>query len=200
MNDVSPDSAGLPQGCGELGRILGLDGPVPEAVWRAALADEEYARALLTCRDPSRLQRLLKYPPPVVETMDLSAAALVARGAKALARWGRAGFVEVDEETRRRRLAACGRCPYLRSGSQGKGASVLQAVVGLGVRDKSVCGLCGCLLARKSRLPSESCPAPHPTEPGLTRWGEPTPVVPPSLPDAVEPAEPPDGEGKREAP
>ncbi|MFE4512750.1 hypothetical protein ACFRMQ_00945 [Kitasatospora sp. NPDC056783] len=170
------NDAGMPQGCRELGRILGLDGPVPEGVWAAALADEEYARALLTCRDPTRLQQLLRCPPDATGS-DLSAAALIAHGAQALARWSRTGFVEVDEETRRRRLAACAHCPYLRPGPQGKGTALLQTVAGIGLRDKSVCGLCGCLLARKSRLPSESCPAPHPTEPGLTRWDEPTPVV-----------------------
>ncbi|WP_380280451.1 hypothetical protein [Kitasatospora purpeofusca] len=198
MSDASPDSAGMPQGCGELGRILGLDGPVSEGVWAAALADEGYARALLTCQDPTRLQHLLRYPPRAITGGGLSAAALIAHGAKALARWSRAGFVEVDEETRLRRLAVCGHCPYLRPGPQGKGTALLQTVAGIGLRDKSVCGLCGCLLARKSRLPSESCPAPHPTEPGLTRWGEPTPVVaqaPPQTPVREETKK-----GKRAAP
>ncbi|MFF2962411.1 hypothetical protein ACFVT1_26520 [Streptomyces sp. NPDC057963] len=187
MNDASPDRAGMPEGCSELGRILGLDGPVPEGAWTAALADEDYARALLTCRDPTQLQHLLRCPPPTPGG-DLSSAALIAHSAKALARWSRTGFVEVDKETRRRRLTACGHCPYLRPGPQGKGTALLQTVAGIGVRDKSVCGLCGCLLARKARLPSESCPAPHPTEPGLTRWGEPTPVVAQASPQTVEPA------------
>ncbi|MFD8480510.1 hypothetical protein [Kitasatospora sp. NPDC059673] len=199
MNEASPDSVDMPQGRSELGRILGLDGPVPEGMWTAALADEDYARALLTCRDPTRLQHLLRHPPSVPGS-DLSAAALIAHGAKALARWGRAGFVEVDEETRLRRLAVCGHCPHLRPGPQGKGTALLQTVAGLGLRDKSVCGLCGCLLARKSRLPSESCPAPHPTEPGLTRWGEPTPVVTPPPPRAASRKGTNKGKGRRAAP
>jgi Zn ribbon nucleic-acid-binding protein len=36
-----------------------------------------------------------------------------------------------------------------------------------------VCGLCGCAIARKARLASEQCPAPHQERPGFTRWGEP---------------------------
>jgi hypothetical protein len=98
----------------ELGEILGLAEPVPEEVLSAAVEDGTYARNLLLCRrDPELLGHLLANPPR--RRADFGRVELAGRAAKALARWAKTGFTFVDEETRRRRLAACESCPELTS-------------------------------------------------------------------------------------
>lgn len=159
--------------CAEFGKILGLDRPVSEEVFRAALADESYAANLLTCRrDPDLLRYLLARPTSRAE--ELAAKELLARAASSLARWAKAGFTVVDKEVYRRRLSACANCPHLRVPPSGR-RRLLYALTGAGSGDESVCGLCGCSVTRKARLTSEACPAPHPDQAHHTRWREPAP-------------------------
>ncbi|XVQ07141.1 hypothetical protein ACQP1W_31490 [Spirillospora sp. CA-255316] len=151
----------------EMGQVLGLDEPVPEPVLHAALADRTYANNLLAARrSPDMLRLLLAHPPSgrKVPLRDLLAGA-----AGAFGRWAATGFTVVDEATRARRTAACAQCPEL----TGTDRRLLHGVATAGLDDKSVCGLCGCPVARKVRLPSERCPARHPDLPGRTRWDEP---------------------------
>lgn len=141
----------------ELAEILGVAGPVPEKVLAAAVEDEAYARNLLLCRrDPDLLQHLLDNPPR--RKPRFSRTELATRAAGALARWAKTGFTFVEDDVRRRRLAACEACPDLIRGD-----------------NALACGLCGCRVEWKTRLSSESCPAPHDEFPNLTRWREPQP-------------------------
>ena len=49
--------------CAELGRMLGLAGPVPDAVLRRALADQRFAYHLLSCSGrPEMLERFFRAP------------------------------------------------------------------------------------------------------------------------------------------
>ena len=138
------------------GRILGLDGPVPESVLIAAVENEDYARNLLLCRrDPELLSDLLARPPR--RPRRFGAVEVAARGSRALARWAATGFTTVDDATYHRRMSACVQCPEL----SGQGS------------DRPVCSLCGCRVVWKARMTSESCPAASPDDPSLTRWGEP---------------------------
>ncbi|MGW2154513.1 hypothetical protein [Nonomuraea sp. NPDC001699] len=155
-----------------MGRVLGLDEAVPEEVLRAALIDENYAANLLTCRrHPELLQHLLSNPPKRQAEMPVHD--LVARAGGALVRWARTGFTHVDDETLQRRMAACERCPELRNAPQSPGRRALYTIATLGLDDKSLCGKCGCAVVRKARLTSETCPAPDPSNPEMTRWQEP---------------------------
>jgi hypothetical protein len=95
-----------------------------------------------------------------------ASAVLAVRAAGALVRWGQAGFRRVDAETFESRRSACLQCPHLRSPGNQLAYKVMADPV------KRVCGLCGCCVERKARLRTEECPAPHPSEPALTRWGE----------------------------
>ncbi len=171
----------VPDLCARLGDVLGLDGPAPEAALRRACEDPAFAGDLLTCRGaPGFLQALLDAPATRAYERERPAPGnreLVGRAAAAFVRWGRAGFSTVDEEALARREAACLACPHLR-----EPASAVQRLVPareedrLGARTgRRVCELCGCNVAKKMRLPSESCPGPHPTRAGVTRWGEPLP-------------------------
>ena len=156
------------------GKVLGLDSPVPAAVMRRAMADSIFAHRLLTSRNSRGfLDSLMRDPrnraydvaePPT----ELSNRELIGKAAKALVSWGKSGFSQVDQETYTRRIDACHGCPNL-----GEPGNQLVYKLRRKSEDSRVCKLCGCVAARKARLPTESCPAAHPTEPGLSRWGEP---------------------------
>ncbi|TDD26654.1 hypothetical protein E1287_36150 [Actinomadura sp. KC06] len=156
----------------EMARVLGLNEPVPESVLRAALADDSYATNLLICRRrPDLLQHLLDKPPQRTDR-DIPARELLAKGTAALARWARTGFSVVDEATYARRTQACRQCPSLRQPESSGARRALRAVSTAGLDDKAMCGMCGCTISQKARLPTEQCPARHPDDPGKTRWGE----------------------------
>ncbi|WP_139487951.1 hypothetical protein [Brevibacillus dissolubilis] len=162
--------------CMELAEILELTEPVSEEVLYAAIYDSNYARNLLNCRkQPVFLQHLLANPPAVpaekkVEKLDASSqVALVQKMGEALWNWGKVGFTRVDDETNQKRLAACMSCPNLSDPPE----ALIYKMAAVAASNKQICTECGCLISRKTRLPSESCPSPHPTEPDVTRWGDP---------------------------
>jgi hypothetical protein len=142
---------------------------LPEAVVHRAAVDPIFLNTLVAHRDEPELLATLveKTPRSLPKWAQPPSSVLLFRAARALMRWGKAGFREVNAETFERRRNACLQCPHL--GSPGK-----QLVYKL-VADEvnSLCGLCGCAIDRKARLPTEECPVAHPSESGLTRWGEP---------------------------
>jgi hypothetical protein len=150
----------------EFARLLGLDAPVDDGVLQAALDDESYASGLLDSRrDPAMLQRLLASPPalPQDDAKPPSAFLLARRATFALARWARTGFATVDTVQLERRQAACRACPHREAPAVERDAPRTTVAQALGS-----CGLCGCPLARKTRMASERCPDTH----TLNRWGE----------------------------
>jgi hypothetical protein len=176
----------LPEMCARLGAVLGLEKPVPHAVLLRAIDDPAFAADLLTCRNaPGFLAALFddrrtRAYAPAAAAPQQSSLALAAKAATALARWGKAGFSTVDEATLARRESACLACPNLgapQSAVQRLAASAADGRVGRRLGDKT-CTLCGCIVAKKIRLPTESCPDAHPTRARLTRWGEPAPDSP----------------------
>ncbi|MFC6299980.1 hypothetical protein GNF76_19140 [Pseudomonas sp. CCM 7893] len=149
----------------EFAQVLGLPEPVSEAVLRAALASDSYARSLLASRrTPQMLQMLLASPPKGVRPKDQHATAeLIQRGSRSLLTWARTGFSTTDPVEREQRSEACRQCPHRRA----PGASLLQATRS----ELGVCGLCGCPLSRKVSMLSETCPGESPDTPGVNRWG-----------------------------
>lgn len=158
--------------CREMGELLGLGAPVPEAVLACALQDEGYAHNLLVSRrQPGLLAYLLAHPPRqgvAGGAAPRSSIDLARKASVALWEWARTGFSTVDDATFHKRLDACGGCPQQTERPEG----LLHRIAG-GRADGKICGLCGCPLSRKALLESEGCPEPHPTKPGLTRWEEP---------------------------
>ena len=136
---------------------------------RRAAADPLFLNALVAHRDdPAALTALLERTPrSLPKWAGPPSAVLMLRAAKALVRWGQAGFREVDAGTFERRRDACQRCPHLGSPGQQLAYKLMAD------REKSLCGLCGCAIERKARLPIEECPVTDPDRPGMTRWGEP---------------------------
>src|SRR5271154_1761515 len=107
------DERSLAQQCEQMRLVLGVDREVPEAALLAAVENPAYVNNLLTCRrDPELLDHLLSNPPP--RRSGASTIDLIARGARAIALWAKAGFTGVDDATLRRRLDACAACPELR--------------------------------------------------------------------------------------
>ncbi|MGZ8157191.1 MAG: hypothetical protein ACXWT1_02240 [Methylobacter sp.] len=170
--------------CKQLGQILGLDAPVSQAVFLAALEDEDYARNLLVAsRSAEFLNVLLANPPDVAikgkDTIaggDFSNGELIRKAAKALSNWAKTGFSIVTNDTLEIREDACLSCSNLINPSK-----ILQKIIPksknrtskVGERTGNrVCKLCGCNVSKKIRLPSESCPDQHPDNKEQNRWGE----------------------------
>ena len=171
-----PEYQSFEESCRHLGKLLGLDAPVSEDVMIAALAHPNYAHNLLLSRNtPPKLSQMLNNPPVVparVETTLASVgnAELVKKATAAMLRWALTYFARVDEETRCRRMAACQECEHFTDAPR----KLIYRIAGAAADEngRRLCGLCGCVVARKVVVPTEWCPAPHPIVPGLTRWGE----------------------------
>lgn len=180
--------------CRQFGSILGLNGPVSEEVLFAAVHDPSYAHNLLSARRSEMfLNYLLSNPPKVevpreIETATVSETAdgqaashsnieLAKKAGQALWKWAKAGFAAVEEDVYRKRMNACMACPH----SQSKPDKLLYSALSKstsandGMAEK-ICGKCGCVLSKKTKLPTESCPDNHPELAGMTRWEEPIPV------------------------
>lgn len=175
----------FPEMCARMGAFLGKNGPVPENALRRAIADPDYANNLIMCRNaPEFLDVLLQDPQnaayEVEETKsEIGNSDLLRNAANAFVRWGKAGFSTVDDVTLERRENACLSCEHLQ-----KPEKMLQKLVTskseeqLGKRAADcVCNLCGCVISKKIRLPTESCPGKNPDNPQLNKWGEPLKIV-----------------------
>lgn len=176
-----------------LGRHLGLAGPAPMPATGRALADPLYARALMAARGmPALRDRILEgaaalrvsaapeapAPASAAPSDTPSAAALAAKAAGAVLKWGMEGLRHPEPWVLERRLAACAACEHQ--------APTPETLVYRGVRvvagkEARICALCHCLINTKAAIATEHCPAQDPADPALSRWGEPW-VDPATLP------------------
>ncbi len=178
----------------QLGEQLDLAGPVPNAVLRRAMVDATFAHRLLVSRgSPAFLAALIEDPvnrrfetvdaasvqepmappgdPPNGHAADAPAPGnpeLARRAAAALMAWGKAGFTHVDADVYAARLAACEACPQLREPPD----RLAYKVRARRNADMRLCGLCGCVVARKARMATETCPGVDPDDPSRNRWGQ----------------------------
>jgi len=159
--------------CTAFGQLLGLKAPVSREVLIAALEDEDYARnLLLSRRNEQMMTHLLRQPLPatISETspVKFNNFQLIGKAAKALMDWGKTGFSTVDDNTYEKRMAACERCDQLE-----KAPDKLVYKISLKkAEDKRTCKSCGCVVSRKARLVSDTCPLSDPGNQLLNRWGE----------------------------
>lgn len=168
----------------QMGEFLQLEHPVTERAALACVLQPDYARRLLAARGhPAMLAHLLAAAPQVdrrhsrfrfqaedapARTDGLSSAQLIADASKSILRWAVSGFAPVDDATYERRLNACAGCEHLTRPDDRliyKLATAFDA-------SRSVCGLCGCVVAKKARVPHETCPGTDPNDDRQTRWGE----------------------------
>lgn len=170
---IAAESKSLEELCERLGKLLRLEGPVPQAAMHRMLADTEFLQRVLKDRaDPQALRQVLADPSNdafLPAEAEAGSAELLGRVAQAFMGWARTGFKSADGATIERRLAACRSCDQY--GPPPTGALYRLAAV-LGERGQ-VCAKCGCFVDRKVRLPDEACPLRHPDRRGESRWGEP---------------------------
>jgi hypothetical protein len=179
------ETASLDEVRAEMGRFLGLDEPVPAVVVRRAVEDPLYAHELVISRNaPGFLRALLNDPgnaayaqaPAVAQPVEAGTEAirrsnlgLAAKAAKALVKWGKGGFEQVDLPIYERRVSACKACPNLIDPPD---QLAYRLIRGEGF-DRKICNLCGCVASKKARLETETCPGVDPRDPSINRWGEP---------------------------
>lgn len=164
------------EACMRFGEILGLSKPVPDSVLYAALDDDDYARNLLLSRRSSELMNMLmaqqaNYIPKAQQKAKQSGYSnleLIEKLGKSMWKWGLVGFSTVTEDIYDKRLAACRSCDQLEEAPD-------QLVYNFSLKkneDKRTCKSCGCVVARKARLTTDTCPLEDTGNPGFNRWGE----------------------------
>ncbi|MEM9007718.1 MAG: hypothetical protein AAGE59_29915 [Cyanobacteria bacterium P01_F01_bin.86] len=169
-----------------LGEILELAGPAPAAVTLRVLIDSVFAEKLITVRKfPDWRDRLLADPSnaafePTGELLDesekntssiTSVVALVKKSSASLLRWGAAGFRKAEPAVIERRKAACLSCDQLVASPNSFPYQIAKAFAG---NDRRICAACGCVVAKKILMSTETCPLTAPGDPNHSRWGEPT--------------------------
>ncbi|NEQ34883.1 MAG: hypothetical protein F6K40_00580 [Okeania sp. SIO3I5] len=163
--------------CSVLGEYLGLERPISKAVLRRARQDDRFAGHLFTCRYHADLLKVLLADPrnekyqlaEDVKHQQKSNLELIGKASAALLKWGKAGFARVDEATFESRFNICQACEYLIEPPD----KLVYKITLSQKSDLRVCSACGCVAARKARLPTETCPVADPSNPSLNRWGDP---------------------------
>ncbi|MEM8501879.1 MAG: hypothetical protein AAF716_01850 [Cyanobacteria bacterium P01_D01_bin.1] len=168
-----------------LGDLLELGEPATTAVTLRVLAESAFAEKLIAVRKfPEWRDRLLTDPTnSAYEPMDqpsdenegnarpvTSTVALVKKSSVALLRWGASGFQKTAPVIAEQRKAACMGCDQLTDPPNSMPYQITKAFAG---SDRRICAACGCVVAKKIQMATESCPLADPADPNLTRWGEP---------------------------
>ncbi len=181
VHDVTGTNAeDCAEDCAAFGTMLGLDAPVAPAVFARAVNDPEYARNLMLCREKPAFRDFLlaqadAWGPPAapvepVMVPDHGAIDLAAKAVSSFWSWTKSGFATLDADAITARFDACLACPHLAAAPD---RLVYRLAGASGDADRHrVCGLCGCVAARKVRLPHERCPGADPHHAGLNRWGQ----------------------------
>ena len=84
------------------------------------------------------------------------------------AKWAAAGFEIVDENTFIKRMNTCFSCEYYVDAP----STTVYKIATAGFDEKKICGICGCVVARKARYATGHCPHPHEEKPGFNKWEE----------------------------
>lgn len=155
-----------------LARRLGPEETLPGELILRLFSDPHLIAKLEQCGGSTKCIRnfiqSLAAEPSSFEVPSRSSAATVKHALDAFWRWLRQGFDVVDPPTLDRRLAACRLCPYC-----GPAPDTLLYALAKGItRETRICTLCGCFVFKKAGIATESCPAPNPDSPEMTRWGE----------------------------
>lgn len=159
----------------ELSALLNLEEPVSEAVFAKAKEDNTYLHNLLISKNaPEFLEQFLNnldvvptYPQSeVVEEKRTDE--LIINFGKAILKWGASGFKKVDEDTYQERLNACAGCDKLTSAPD----KFIYNMLGKN-NEKGMCSSCGCLVAKKALISTDTCPEASIENANVNRWGDP---------------------------
>ncbi|MEM9567474.1 MAG: hypothetical protein AAF974_04130 [Cyanobacteria bacterium P01_E01_bin.34] len=167
-----------------LGKLLGLANPATTAVTLRVLADSTYAEKLASVRKfPAWRDRLLAEPKneafaPPDRPLDedevnarpvTSTVALVKKSSAALLRWAAAGFKKTEPEIVEQRKTACLSCDQLVEPPSSFPYEVTKV---FSDGDRRICAACGCVVAKKILMATETCPLADIEDKDRTRWGD----------------------------
>lgn len=170
-----------------LRQLLGVDRVMSEDLVRAYAQDPLYALHLWTARKaPAFLDVLLANPPAGAPPGSGPGEVEQIRNAiGAMLRWSKGGFQRVADDVYDTRLATCRACPHFDTPAtpiQQLANTVLaprppalppSGEPRAGTGEKTVCRLCGCVMAQKARMKESVCPDRDPANQDLSRWGAP---------------------------
>ena len=167
-----------------LGNLLDLADPATTAVTLRVLADSTFAEKLASVRKfPAWRDQLLADPkndafaPPdrplnedEVNTRPVtSTVGLVKKSSAALLRWAAAGFKKTEPEIVEQRQAACLSCDQLVEPPNSFPYEVAKV---FSDGDRRICAACGCVVAKKILMATETCPLADTEDTNRTRWGD----------------------------
>lgn len=137
-------------------KLLALDKPFPKPLVERIKKDDVFARLIYKASTERELipSILLLNENHNNTTPKHSNTQLIKKGASAIVEWGAGGFQFADKELVNKRKALCNACPYLTQATN-------QLAYKLKLNrneDTSICSSCGCIIARKVRLPKQVCP------------------------------------------
>lgn len=168
----------------KLGEILDLNGPAPVAVTLRVLIDSGFAEKLVTMRKfPDWRDRFLADPTnaafeltadPLAQSEENaysvnSTVALIKKSSASLLRWGAAGFQKAEPAIVEKRKAACLSCDQLVESPSSLPYQIARSFAG---SDRRTCAACGCVVAKKILMITETCPLADPDDPNHSRWGD----------------------------
>lgn len=171
--DVSSDEIPFEEIGRQLQTLLGLERPLADNIVLAVVDDPLLLHHLIVVKNEPALFKMLltsALPAETKATAEVGGAQLTLRAANAFLKWASSGFGLVSEAQYKQRLDACSCCPHYVAPPNTPLYRLAKAVGSTG-GDK-ICDLCGCVVAKKARLPTETCPDSSATQPGYNRWGE----------------------------
>ena len=146
--------------CHEFSEYLGLNEPLPGSVLRRAREEDRFAAWLIMSRNQKSLLNVLIDDPRNAafsrpeDFEPVSSLKLAGKAGLALLKWGGDGFKNVPVKVREERLASCETCPRLIEAPDFSAYKIRFS----SDSDHRVCSACGCVISRKIRLATESCP------------------------------------------
>jgi len=153
--------------------ILGEDGTVS---WEELIASFNDPDKLALLYDPGRSVDEIKDiitsdadSSKEIHAGDLSSPQIVAKGLAAFWKWAKTGFELAEPAQYEARINACTNCEYYRDAPD----MPIYRLVSKVTKSNKICGVCGCMVEKKARIISGTCPAAHQAQPGLSRWEEP---------------------------
>lgn len=183
MMPVEIEGETMADKCRTFAYMLGLEQPVSETVFVAAVESPAYARSLLSAANkPERLSDLLNNPPYSQRSKEntYTATKLLTKASSALMKWALSGFPTVPKDTLKKREEACMACPNLTAPAhrlqQLSASATVRTEIGMRTGNKT-CSACGCVITNKIRLATETCPVEDTAQAGINRWGEPVKSV-----------------------
>lgn len=94
---------------------------------------------------------------------------LVKNGISEFWKWMGNYFNVVSSDREKERIEICRSCPYLEMEGKGSLYKIGESLLG----HSPICIKCGCMVNKKAKIASSTCPMEHPQQHGYSLWGDP---------------------------